>query len=252
MAESFLVTLASFAAALALAAAALGPFNRFAGMSFIPADLVRPAFLPIELALLVLTSVAAGLYPALVLASFSPAAVMRRDVSIRLKGGVLRRVFVVGQFAVAVALMAVTLGMARQVRYMKNAPLGFDKEQKLVAVFPGGRGSLPSGVPAERQASIKAALTGHPGVRSSALSSSVPGRGFFLNGKRVAAANAFAWPAAWFVVARWLRGFAYRSAPTAGTFLAAGGLALAVAMLSVGWKSVRAARANPVDSLRYE
>jgi putative ABC transport system permease protein len=40
--------------------------------------------------------------------------------------------------------------------------------------------------------------------------------------------------------------------PDVGTFLTAGGLALAMAMLSVGWKSFRAARANPVESLRSE
>jgi putative ABC transport system permease protein len=466
MAESFLVTLVAFGAGLALAGAALGPFNRFAGTAFGLGDLARPGLLPVELGLLLMTAVAAGLYPALFLASFSPVAAMRREASVRLRGGFLRRVFVVGQFAVAVALIAVTLGMDRHVRYMKSAPLGFDKEQKLVVVFPGGRGSLPSGVKAERQVSLKAALERHPGVLSATLSSSVPGRGFFYNGTRhpgqdrkdskpvhylmadadflgdyrielaagrpileggegrevllnetatrlfdwptpeealgqklasgaadeyeivgvvrdfhmeglqvpikpliigrqadgyhmvsltfdagrtgdvldhvretwaamvpdrpldyffldedfarqyrreerttalfstfaglgifvaclglvglasflaekrtkeigvrkvlgatvpgilgllakefalgIVVANVFAWPVAWIVVRRWLGGFAYRAAPSVWTLLAAGGLALAMAMLSVAWRSVRAARANPVDSLRYE
>ena len=68
----------------------------------------------------------------------------------------------------------------------------------------------------------------------------------------VVLANAFAWPVAWYAVRRWLENFAYRSAPNLGTFLAAGGLALALAMVSVGWRSLRAARANPADSLRRE
>jgi putative ABC transport system permease protein len=68
----------------------------------------------------------------------------------------------------------------------------------------------------------------------------------------IVVANVFAWPVAWIVVRRWLGGFAYRAAPSVWTLLAAGGLALAMAMLSVAWRSVRAARANPVDSLRYE
>ncbi len=466
MAESFLVTLAAFGAGLTLAGAGLGPFNRFAGTAFTLGDLARPGLVPIELALLLATTVAAGLYPALFLASFSPVEVMRKEASVRLRGGSLRRAFVVGQFAVAVALIAVTLGMARQVRYMKRAPLGFDKEQKMVVVFPGGRGSLPSAVKAGRQASLKAALERHPGVLSATLSSSVPGRGFFYNGTRLAGqdrkdskpvhylmadaafleeykielaagrpileggegrevllnetamrlfdwpapeaalgqklaaggddefeivgvvrdfhmeglqarikpliigrkadgyhmvsltfdagrtgevlghvretwasmvpdrplnfffldenfarqyrreerttalfstfaglgifvaclglvglasflaekrtkeigvrkvlgatvpgilgllarefavgivvANVFAWPVAWLVVRRWLGGFAYRAAPSVWTLLAASALALAMAMLSVTWRSVRAARANPVESLRYE
>ncbi len=466
MGESFLLTLGAYAAGLVLAAAALGPFNRFAGTSFVAIDLVRPGFVLIAAALLLLTSFAAGLYPALFLSSFNPVSVLRRDIALRLKGGGLRRVFVVGQFAAAVALIAVTLGMNRQIRFMKRAPLGFDTGQKLVIRFPGGGGSLPSGIAAESQAPIKNELGRHPGVLAATLSSSVPGRGFFYNGTRIPTwppkqhrsahylfadgnflgqygielsagrdilpggleremllnetamrlfdwtkpeealgqkletgiagereivgvvrdfhmeglqaeikplgilqapgryhmvtltfdagrarnvldhvrktwaavvpefplefffldedfglqyrkeertaalfsvfaglgiviaclglvglasfladrrtkeigvrkvlgasvpgilgllsrefavgvfvANAFAWPVAWYVVNRWLEGFAFRSAPTMGTFLAAGGLAMVMAMVSVAWKSIRAARANPVESLRYE
>ena len=373
--------------------------------------------LPVEVGLLLLTGFAAGLYPAFFLASFSPVSVMRKEASVRLRGGLLHRVFVVGQFTVAVALMAVTLGMNRQIRFMKTTPLGFDKEQKLVVRFPGMGGSLPSGLAGERQTSVKEKLGRHSGVLSATLSSSVPGgadremllnqtamrlfdwkspeealgrklgtgvggereivgivRDFHLEGlqadikplgimespgryhmvtltfeagrardvldhvrktwtaavpeapldyffldedfarqyrkeertaalfsvfaglgiviaclglvglasflaeKRtkeigirkvlgastpgilgllgrefaVAVANAFAWPAAWFAVNRWLESFAFRSAPTVRTFLTAGGLALTMAMLSVGWKSARAARANPIESLRYE
>ncbi len=136
----------------------------------------------IEVGLFLLTGLAAGLYPAAVLSSHSPASALRKDASARLKGGRLRRVFVVGQFAVAVALIAMTLTMSRQIRFMKSAPLGFEKEQKLVVVFPGGVGSLPSGISAERQALIKQELARHSGVRSATLSSSVPGRGFYVNG----------------------------------------------------------------------
>jgi putative ABC transport system permease protein len=92
------------------------------------------------------------------------------------------------------------------------------------------------------------------GIRK-VLGASVPGilgllsREFAVG---VLVANAFAWPVAWYAVNRWLEGFAFRSTPTLGTFLSAGGLALAMAMVSVVWKSARAARANPVESLRYE
>ena len=92
------------------------------------------------------------------------------------------------------------------------------------------------------------------GVRK-VLGSTVPGILGLLGREfavAVVVANVLAWPAAWFAVHRWLEGFAYRSAPSLGTFLTAGLLALTMAMLSVGWRSVRAARANPVESLRYE
>jgi putative ABC transport system permease protein len=68
----------------------------------------------------------------------------------------------------------------------------------------------------------------------------------------VLAANLFAWPLAYISMKRWLENFAYRTAPDVGTFVLASLLALAFAMLTVGYQTLRAARANPVDSLRYE
>ena len=59
-------------------------------------------------------------------------------------------------------------------------------------------------------------------------------------------------PAAFHAAGRWLRGFAYHINPSAGIFLAAVFATLWVALLAVGFQSVRAARANPVESLRPE
>ncbi|MBN2345353.1 MAG: FtsX-like permease family protein, partial [Candidatus Aminicenantes bacterium] len=68
----------------------------------------------------------------------------------------------------------------------------------------------------------------------------------------VALANAIAWPIAYLLMDRWLRGFAYRAGVGAELFLLAGISALLIAMLTVSFQAVRAARANPADSLRYE
>jgi hypothetical protein len=70
--------------------------------------------------------------------------------------------------------------------------------------------------------------------------------------KWVVVANAVAWPLAYWTMKEWLTGFAYRTEMGIGIFLMSGGLALAVAWITVGYKSVRAALADPVDCLRYE
>ena len=59
-------------------------------------------------------------------------------------------------------------------------------------------------------------------------------------------------PVAWYVLQQWLEGFAYRVAMPWWIFALAGLLATAIAMFTVGLQSVRAATANPVDSLRNE
>jgi len=71
-------------------------------------------------------------------------------------------------------------------------------------------------------------------------------------GKLVLAANLVARPVAYLVMRRWLQGFAYRIDIPLASFLAAGGLALAVAMGTIAWQAVKAAQTDPVETIRYE
>ena len=68
----------------------------------------------------------------------------------------------------------------------------------------------------------------------------------------VGIASLIAWPATYIVAERWLQDFAYRVDPGIGTFLLGGLLMLLVVLLAVSLQVARAARANPVDALRYE
>ena len=61
-----------------------------------------------------------------------------------------------------------------------------------------------------------------------------------------------AWPVAWLAMNAWLENFAYRAELSAVPFLFAALLALAIALLTLSWQMIRAARANPIESLRYE
>jgi len=59
-------------------------------------------------------------------------------------------------------------------------------------------------------------------------------------------------PIAWYFMNRWLQDFAYRIDMGAGIFLAAGMGAVLIALATISWQSIRAATANPVESLRSE
>jgi putative ABC transport system permease protein len=65
-------------------------------------------------------------------------------------------------------------------------------------------------------------------------------------------ANVLAWPAAWYAMSRWLQVFAYHVDLTWWMFLLAGGIALIIAVVTVSSQAIKAALANPVQSLRYE
>ncbi len=70
--------------------------------------------------------------------------------------------------------------------------------------------------------------------------------------KWVGIAALIAWPLAYFAMHRWLQGFAYRTGIGIGLFLFSSLLTLLIAILTVSFQSIRAARANPVNSLRNE
>ncbi|MGH7601115.1 MAG: FtsX-like permease family protein, partial [bacterium] len=70
--------------------------------------------------------------------------------------------------------------------------------------------------------------------------------------KLVLIANVVAWPVAYFAMNKWLQDFAYRINLGWWVFVLAGGLALVIALLTVSTQAIKAALANPVESLRYE
>ena len=70
--------------------------------------------------------------------------------------------------------------------------------------------------------------------------------------KWVIVANLIAWPVGYFIMDRWLQGFAFRASLSIWIFLASGLAALAIAALTVSSQVVKAALANPADCLKYE
>jgi len=68
----------------------------------------------------------------------------------------------------------------------------------------------------------------------------------------VAIANFISWPAAYFIMNKWLQNFAYRIDMRLWVFALAAGLALVIAFLTISFQTIKAAMANPADSLRYE
>jgi len=65
-------------------------------------------------------------------------------------------------------------------------------------------------------------------------------------------ANVIAWPIAYYAMNKWLQGFAYRIDESPWVFISAGGLTLLIVVITVGYQAIKAATANPVESLRYE
>jgi putative ABC transport system permease protein len=92
------------------------------------------------------------------------------------------------------------------------------------------------------------------GIRK-VLGASLPGIFLLLTReftKWVALANLIAWPLAYYFMNKWLQNFAYRSNLDVWLFVISGLTALCIAVLTVSIQSLKAATADPIESLRYE
>ncbi|MFC1493399.1 FtsX-like permease family protein, partial [candidate division KSB1 bacterium] len=85
-------------------------------------------------AITIFTGIVSGSYPAIVLSSFKPVNILKGQLSLASSRSLLRKALVVGQFVVTAVLIASTLVMFRQIDFMLNKDLGFEREN--VLVFP--------------------------------------------------------------------------------------------------------------------
>ncbi len=84
------------------------------------------------IAIIILSGVLAGTYPALLLSSFRPAAVLKGSQAVGSRKPKLRQALVVIQFTASVILILGTIGILRQHAFLENKDLGFNKEQVVV------------------------------------------------------------------------------------------------------------------------
>lgn len=130
--ETLFASIIAMIIALALVAALRPLFNSIAGKEATIGVLANPYLVPTVLAMLLVSSLLAGAYPAFYLASFQPAAVLTRARLGSKKNSLLRTVLVIFQFSVSIILIIGTAVVFRQMQYIQNKNLGFTKEQVLV------------------------------------------------------------------------------------------------------------------------
>ena len=130
--ESVLLAVLASVIAVILVGLALPSFNRMAAKAISPASLLGVGSILALAGLILLTGVLGGSYPALFMSGFRPAAVLKGNVGRGLKRSSFRSALVVFQFSISIALMAGTLIVFSQTRYMKTRNLGFDKSRVLV------------------------------------------------------------------------------------------------------------------------
>jgi putative ABC transport system permease protein len=181
LSESFILTFLSLVLALVIIKVTLPYFNNLLGVNLILNLFARWYVIPILILFSLCVGFLSGSYTAFFLSSFNPYEVLKGSVKNRMKNGRLRRVFVIFQFAVSILLIVGTMIMYRQIKFMLNIDVGFNKEQLIVINRADALGN--------KMKSFKDAVKGIPGVLNIAASTDVPGSnnsnsGYIMEGRK--------------------------------------------------------------------
>ena len=125
--------------AIGIAALCLPWFNELSGKDLALADLFRSKEVVFLLLLPLFVGLLAGSYPAFLLSSFRPIAVLKGRLNTGFKRSTLRNALVVFQFTTSIVLIIGTIVVYRQLNYVQTKKLGFSKDQVLIV---NGTGAL--------------------------------------------------------------------------------------------------------------
>lgn len=126
--ESAMLSIFSFIVAIAIAYLVLPLFNQLADKQlFIPIS--SPGFIALLLISALLVGLLAGLYPSFFLSAFKPVNVLKGNVALGMKSGLVRSSLVVFQFTISIILIIATITVQRQLSFIQNKKIGFDKNQ---------------------------------------------------------------------------------------------------------------------------
>jgi putative ABC transport system permease protein len=164
--ESLVLSFLSIVIAVGIVAALLQPFNNLVGKSLTGERLLQLPLILQCLADAVLTGLLAGFYPALFLSAFQPSHILRGTLLRRGRKVYLRRVLVVLQFAVSVALIVGTAVIYKQVSFLRGMDLGFESRNLLYIPLNGEL--------RQHAETAKLELLKHPGILGVSLTSHSP------------------------------------------------------------------------------
>ena len=168
LSESTLLTIAAVVLSIGVVLLVLPSFNLLANKEF---DLRM--FIGEESGLLwamgivltaILTGLLAGSYPAIFLSSLRPVLTLNSEVVTGKSGSGLRKILVVTQFVISVVLIIGTVVVYKQLQYIQNVDLGYNKEN-IIYTF----------VPEDKSVTFANEIRELPGVMNAGLSNRHPG-----------------------------------------------------------------------------
>jgi putative ABC transport system permease protein len=135
--ESVLVCCIAFALSFVLVELMRRPFYNLLNLNIDASFLLSPSFIGVLIGALLFSAFIAGSYPALILSGFSPIDVLKGRFGSQQKGASLRKIFMVFQFTVSIALIVCSFIIQQQLSFMQHVKLGLNKDQVLTIPLSG-------------------------------------------------------------------------------------------------------------------
>lgn len=144
LSESFVLTVLSLLLSFILLGFCLPFFNLLIGKNYELTSLFNVTIVAGILILVIIISVLAGYYPALIMSALKPAEVLKGKMQTSYRGVQLRRTLVVFQFVISVGLVTGTWIVVDQLNFMQKQNLGFNKDEVLVVNAARANASNPN------------------------------------------------------------------------------------------------------------
>ncbi len=165
--ESILFSLIALVMALGLVHVLLPQFNLLSGKA-LEMDYQSTWLVPVLVAIALVTGIVAGGYPAFILSSFRPVAVLTGALKAGATHSFLRKILITFQFIISIVMIVGTIVVLDQLEYMQNKNLGFEKEHVVVVRMPDDE--VLKGYRAYKNAVLQ-----YPEIVNVSTSTSVPG-----------------------------------------------------------------------------
>lgn len=171
LAESLVIAFIAMAISFILIILLVPAINAMLGINLSTANLLDFRIISIVVAVLFITGIVSGSYPAFYLSGFKPIAVLKGRASGRSGNKFFRKTLVSVQFAISIFMLVGTAIIFDQMNYVQSKNLGFDKDQVLSFRFTSREDN-------DKYQVLRSKLLAHPNITRVATTSSAPGDGF--------------------------------------------------------------------------
>jgi putative ABC transport system permease protein len=173
--ETLLISLAAFLVSILIVDLFQGKFNQLMGKDLTIFGAQAMIMIVGVLVMVLLTSLAAGSYPAWYMSRFPPLLSIKGTMVSGKGKSVLRNILVVFQFVISIVMVILTLVIYSQMNFISSRPLGFNRENVIIIPMMSEKAMM-------NFQALKDEFSRIPQVTGAGASSDIPGYGFTMNG----------------------------------------------------------------------